>query len=63
MTRDVRVLTTSRSRLGLSSESVYLLSELDLSTTVELFRQRARAAREGVDLPADVVEELCRHLD
>jgi predicted ATPase/DNA-binding SARP family transcriptional activator len=63
MTQDLRVLTTSRAPLGLSSESVYQLPELDLSTTVELFGQRARAARPGVDLPADVVAELCRHLD
>src|SRR6266536_137480 len=63
MTRDLRVLTTSRAPLGLSSESVYLLPELDLPTTVELFEQRARAARPGADLPADVVEEVCRHLD
>jgi len=62
-TRDLRVLTTSRAPLGLSSESVYLLPELDLPTSVELFGQRARAARPGVDLPADVVEELCGHLD
>jgi len=63
MTQDVRVLTTSRAPLGLSSESVYLLPELSLPTTVELFEQRARAARPGADLPADVVEEVCRHLD
>jgi hypothetical protein len=63
MTRDLRVLTTSRAPLGLSSESVYLLPELDLPTTVELFEQRARAARPGADLPADLVEEVCRHLD
>ncbi|GGN78174.1 hypothetical protein GCM10011579_061140 [Streptomyces albiflavescens] len=62
-TRDLRVLTTSRAPLGLSSESVYLLPELSLATTVELFGQRARAARPGVDLPAGPVEELCRHLD
>ena len=48
---------------GLSSESVYLLPELSLPTSVELFGQRARAARPGVDLPADAVEEVCRHLD
>jgi hypothetical protein len=59
----LRVLTTSRAPLGLSSESVYLLPELSLPTTVELFNQRARAARPGVDLPADVVQELCGHLD
>jgi predicted ATPase/DNA-binding SARP family transcriptional activator len=63
MTQDVRVLTTSRAPLGLSSESVYRLPELDPATTAELFRQRARAARPGVDLPDDLVEELCRHLD
>jgi predicted ATPase/DNA-binding SARP family transcriptional activator len=63
MTRDLRVLTTSRAPLGLSSESVYLLPELDLPTSVELFGQRARAARPGADLPAGAVEEICRHLD
>lgn len=63
MAKDLRVLTTSRTPLGLSSESVYPLPELDLSTTVELFEQRARAARPGVETPADVVTELCRHLD
>ena len=63
MTRDLGVLTTSRAPLGLSSESVYLLPELDLRTTVELFGQRARAARPDVELPADDVAELCGHLD
>jgi predicted ATPase/DNA-binding SARP family transcriptional activator len=62
-TRDVRVLTTSRAPLGLSSESVYPLPELDLDTAVELFGQRARAARRGVELPAQALTELCRHLD
>ena len=63
MTQDLRVLTTSRAPLGLSSESVYLLPELSLPTAVELFIQRATAARPGADLPADLVEEVCRHLD
>lgn len=63
MSRDLRVLTTSRSPLGLSSESVYLLPELDLATSVELFRQRANAARPGADLPEDTVRELCGRLD
>lgn len=60
---DLRVLTTSRSPLGLSSESVYLLPELDTQTSVDLFTQRARAARPDVELPADAVERLCQHLD
>jgi predicted ATPase/DNA-binding SARP family transcriptional activator len=63
MTQDLRVLTTSRAPLGLSSESVYPLPELSLPTTVELFTQRARAARPGADLPPGPVEEVCRHLD
>ncbi|MBT2210232.1 BTAD domain-containing putative transcriptional regulator [Actinomadura sp. NEAU-AAG7] len=63
LTRDVRVLTTGRAPLGLSSESVYPLPELDLATAVELFLQRARAARPRADLPADAVEDICRHLD
>ncbi|WP_406063577.1 AfsR/SARP family transcriptional regulator [Streptomyces sp. NBC_01077] len=61
--RDLRVLTTSRTPLGLSSESVYLLPELDRATTVELFTRRARAARPDVELPPDTVDALCRRLD
>ncbi|WP_225992510.1 ATP-binding protein [Actinomadura montaniterrae] len=63
MTRDLRVLTTGRAPLGLSSESVYALPELDEATAAELFEQRARAARPNADLPAAKVRELCRHLD
>ncbi|MET0190740.1 MAG: BTAD domain-containing putative transcriptional regulator, partial [Pseudonocardia sediminis] len=59
----LRVLTTTRAPLGLSSESVHPLPELALPTAVELFVQRARAARPGVELPVDAVTELCRHLD
>ncbi|MFE6282696.1 ATP-binding protein [Streptomyces sp. NPDC057877] len=61
--RELRVLATSRAPLGLTSESVYALPELSLATSVELFEQRARAARPGVELPADQVAEICRHLD
>ncbi len=63
LSKDLRVLTTSRAPLGLSSESVYLLPELDLATTAELFEQRARAARPDADLPASAVRELCGRLD
>lgn len=63
MARDLRILTTSRAPLGLSSESVYLLPELDQTTMEELFRQRATAARPGVDLPDAPVAELCARLD
>ena len=61
--KELRVLATSRAPLGLTSESVYALPELSLATSVELFGQRARAARPGVELPADKVAEICRHLD
>ncbi|MFJ2775097.1 AfsR/SARP family transcriptional regulator [Kitasatospora sp. NPDC087315] len=61
--KDLRVLATSRAPLGLTSEAVYALPELGLDTSVELFTQRARAARPGVGLPPDAVAELCRHLD
>ncbi|MFE0251722.1 ATP-binding protein [Streptomyces sp. NPDC059010] len=63
MTRNVSVLTTSRAPLGLTSEAVHPLPELDAATTVELFVQRARAARPDVELPADAVADLCRRLD
>lgn len=61
--RDLTVLATSRAPLDLTSEAVYALPELGLDTSVELFTQRARAARPGVLLPPDAVAELCRHLD
>jgi predicted ATPase/DNA-binding SARP family transcriptional activator len=58
----LRVLTTSRAPLGLSSESVYPLPELDLATSVALFVQRARAARPA-GIPPGVAREICRQLD
>ncbi|MFF5185317.1 ATP-binding protein [Streptomyces sp. NPDC000345] len=61
--KELRILATSRAPLGLTSESVYALPELSTATSVALFEQRARAARPGVELPADKVAEICRHLD
>ncbi|WP_372344436.1 BTAD domain-containing putative transcriptional regulator [Streptomyces sp. KL116D] len=61
--RDLRVLATSRSPLGLTSEAVHALPELGRETAAELFVQRARAARPGVELPPDAVADLCGHLD
>ncbi|WP_434587403.1 ATP-binding protein [Streptomyces sp. A5-4] len=61
--KELRVLATSRAPLGLTSESLYALPELTLATSVELFGQRARAARPDVELPAGQVAELCRRLD
>jgi tetratricopeptide (TPR) repeat protein len=42
---------------------VYALPELSLPTMVELFTQRAQAARPGVEVPVDTVADLCGHLD
>ncbi|MEV3968140.1 BTAD domain-containing putative transcriptional regulator [Streptomyces sp. NPDC050698] len=61
--KGLRILATSRAPLGLTSESVYALPELSLATSAELFEQRARAARPGVELPTGPVTEICRHLD
>ncbi|WP_030241050.1 MULTISPECIES: ATP-binding protein [unclassified Streptomyces] len=61
--KDLRVLVTSRAPLGLSSEALYQLPQLSPATSIELFGQRARAARPGVELPPGAVAELCRHLD
>jgi predicted ATPase len=61
--KTLRVLVTSRAPLGLTSESLYALPELSLDTSVELFEQRARAARPGVELDPGAVAEICRHLD
>ncbi|MEU6826696.1 BTAD domain-containing putative transcriptional regulator [Streptomyces atriruber] len=61
--KDLRVLTTSRAPLDLTSEALYALPELGPDVAAELFAQRARAARPGVELPPDAVAELCRHLD
>ncbi|MGW6060496.1 ATP-binding protein [Streptomyces sp. NPDC055189] len=61
--KELRVLATGRAPLDLTSEAVYALPELGLATSVELFTQRARAARSGVELAPDAVEGLCRHLD
>ncbi|MFB9691108.1 ATP-binding protein [Amycolatopsis plumensis] len=60
---DLRVLTTSRTPLDLSSESVHPLPELTPATAAELFRQRARAVRPDGHLPDEAVRELCAHLD
>ncbi|WP_370964407.1 BTAD domain-containing putative transcriptional regulator [Amycolatopsis sp. cg9] len=63
LSADLRVLTTGRTPLDLSSESVHPLPELSPATAAELFRQRARAVRPDVELPDEAVRQLCAHLD
>ncbi|SPL94125.1 Signal transduction response regulator / Disease resistance domain-containing protein / Tetratricopeptide repeat-containing protein [[Actinomadura] parvosata subsp. kistnae] len=62
-TRDLRVLITSRAPLSIPAERVYLLGELPAGDAVELFRQRATAARPGVRLDGAAVGEVVARLD
>ncbi|MCW2784595.1 MAG: transcriptional regulator, winged helix family [Marmoricola sp.] len=60
-TRSLTVLTTSRAPLAISAETVYPLGALGTADAVDLFGQRARAARPEVELGAavtDIVERL-----
>jgi predicted ATPase len=60
---DLRVLTTSRAPLGIAAETVYLLPQLEPDAAVEVFRQRALAARPGVRLDDEEVRRLVARLD
>ncbi|WP_243654743.1 AfsR/SARP family transcriptional regulator [Nocardia alba] len=61
------VLTTSRSPLAITAESVYPLAPLAIAATgspaTDLFSARARAVRPEVRLDPDTVARLCRTLD
>jgi len=62
-TRDLTVVTTSRSPLRIRAERVYPLGELSETDGVRLFEERATAARPGVVLDRETVTELVRRLD
>ncbi|RJL32506.1 BTAD domain-containing putative transcriptional regulator [Bailinhaonella thermotolerans] len=62
-TRDARVLTTSRAPLSIPAERVYPLGELSPADAVELFRQRATAARPGARIDEGVAAEIVSRLD
>ncbi|MFI2708347.1 ATP-binding protein, partial [Nocardioides sp. CER28] len=57
------VLTTSRAPLGLAAERIYLLPELSIDDGVDLFVERATAARPGVHLDPAAVRSLVGRLD
>ena len=63
VTSDLHVLTTSRAPLGIAAERVYLLGELGIGDAVELFRERAVAARPSVLLTEPAVTSIARRLD
>ncbi|MBL7517754.1 AAA family ATPase, partial [Frankia sp. CNm7] len=62
-TGDLRVVTTSRTPLAISAEHVYSLDVLGHAAAVQLFRQRAVAARPDVRLPDEAVADLVTRLD
>jgi predicted ATPase/DNA-binding SARP family transcriptional activator len=62
-TADLRVLTTSRAPLAIAAERVYLLGQLEVADAVQLFRERALAARPTVHLDDEVVASIVTHLD
>ncbi|MEV4454877.1 BTAD domain-containing putative transcriptional regulator [Microbispora sp. NPDC049633] len=62
-TRELRVLTTTRSPLAIAAERVYPLPQLGTGDAIELFRDRATAARPGVHLDEDDVRAVVTRLD
>ncbi|GAB3194865.1 hypothetical protein GCM10027062_00120 [Nocardioides hungaricus] len=59
----LRVLTTTRAPLGIAAERVYQLPQLGLDDAVELFVERASAARPGARLDRAEVEAVVARLD
>lgn len=59
----LQVLTTSRAPLGIAAERIYQLPQLGLDDAVELFEERASAARPGARLDAREVRSLVGRLD
>ncbi|GIH65356.1 BTAD domain-containing putative transcriptional regulator [Microbispora siamensis] len=62
-TRELRVLTTTRSPLAIAAERAYPLPQLGIGDAVELFCDRATAARPGVHLDEDDVRAVVARLD
>ncbi|GGV16352.1 SARP family transcriptional regulator [Actinomadura cremea] len=59
----LRVLATSRERLGLDGEALCPVPPLDGPEAVRLFAERAAAVRPGYVADAEVAGEICRRLD
>jgi DNA-binding SARP family transcriptional activator len=60
---DVQWLVTSRERLRLTDEREYAIPPLSLGSAIELFRQRAVAAREEFWDSDDALSAVCRRLE
>ena len=62
----IRILTTSRERLGLFSEVVWFVPSLSEGTSLQLFAERARSARHDFVLNESnrsSVEQICQRID
>lgn len=60
------ILATSRERLAIESESVYLLEALDPASALALFEQRAASVASSFALTTDstvIAGDICRQLD
>lgn len=57
------VLTTTRAPLGIAAERVYQLPQLGIDDAIQLFTERATAARPGVRLDPAEVRDLVGRLD
>lgn len=62
-TRDLRILMTSRAPLAISAERVYALPELADTDAIELFRERAAAARPNAQLSDAAIGDVVATLD
>ncbi|TWE10383.1 BTAD domain-containing putative transcriptional regulator [Rudaeicoccus suwonensis] len=60
---DLAVLTTSRMPLAIHAEHLYPLAQLSGEQAVQLFTDRATAARPGITLDSDTVAQVCDRLD
>ncbi|MEU8801201.1 BTAD domain-containing putative transcriptional regulator [Spirillospora sp. NPDC048819] len=59
----LRVLATSRERLGVDGEALCPVPPLDVPASVALFTERAAAVRPGFTGDAEVIGGICRRLD
>ena len=59
----LRVLATSRERLGVDGEALCPVPPLEPESCVRLFTERAKAVQPGFAADPRVVEDICRRLD
>lgn len=60
---DLRIIATSREPLDIHGESVHPVAPLDAGSAMELFRQRATAARPDANPAGEELAGICAELD